>query len=190
MRVGRQPCEKPAIADDAEWTVPQWTSYLSSVDTLTAATADVEEGSKFLHSLASVRNAGYLDGKTGAPTALGPRGILRRAVRASAQAAEVQRRRVLAVTSGSSGVPQPSGLVATASPGDGQSALALTSAIIATSAKIVDLAAKFQAAHMGDLHWPLIPVPVQKFWHLLATDTTAARVESLARTLFLHVGLT
>ena len=91
------------------------------------------------------------------------------------------------MTSAPSGGAQ-SQLALTSPPGDAGSALALASAITATSAKTVDVAAKLQAAHLGDLQWQLIPI--QKLWQLLVTDSTAARAESPARTPFLHVDLT
>ena len=95
------------MAADDEWTADQWSSYLTSVDSLAAANEDVENVAKFLHSISGIRNAGQLDGieatellaESGAPAGVGPRGLVRRAVRAAAQAAEVKRRRVLALTS-------------------------------------------------------------------------------------------
>ena len=97
------------------------------MDSLAAAGSDVTEVATCLHSVPSVGNASHFDGLeasellalTGAPANVGPKGLLRRALRVAAQAAEVKRRRVLAFVAPS--IPAASSQVAlTSSPGDGQ----------------------------------------------------------------------
>ena len=143
-------------AEDTAWSVEQWKAFLASVDSLAAAEADLQTVATFLHGFDSIKNAGHLDGveagellaETGAPSAIGPKGLLRRAIRAAAQAADVKRRKTLAAVAAPAGSSQA---IVAAQPGDGQSALALASAISASTARAVDVSAKLRAAHLQDL---------------------------------------
>ena len=90
------------MALDHYWSADEWKAHLNQVDTLAAAAGDVEEVSRFMVAKAEeLPNPAHLEGcdagdilaLDGAPTGMGQKALIRRAVRAADAAADIKRRK-------------------------------------------------------------------------------------------------
>ena len=119
----------------ADSTSEEWKTFLKAVDSLSAANEDVETAAVFLTSLKPIRTADHLEGQdasdllagSGAPHNFGPKGLLRRAVRAADAAGAAKRRRT---------ATPPDAGSASAAQNPGGSAQTLAQAIAPTGPKV------------------------------------------------------
>ena len=95
----------------AVWGIPEWSKFLSVVDEEGADPDDIKTSAEFLVNLKSVKQSVHLEGMVdhelldcqGAPTDIGARGLLRRAIKVAESAAQAKRQKTSTSGGSSSG---------------------------------------------------------------------------------------